>query len=96
MSEPASLDVLDETPEPLAAFETVRAWLAEHLLTPRSGSEDPMPTDPDGIAEARRIQRRLFDEGFARLCFPREYGERSLPGPTSWPSPRRPPATGCR
>jgi alkylation response protein AidB-like acyl-CoA dehydrogenase len=52
-----------------------RAWLAGNL--PRLDSADAMPLERDEIASwrrARELQKRLYDAGFAGICFPREYG----------------------
>ena len=51
-----------------------RAWLADHL--PPRRDEVVYHRDWDG---ARRLQRTLFDGGFAGICFPREYGGQGLP-----------------
>jgi alkylation response protein AidB-like acyl-CoA dehydrogenase len=51
------------------------AWLAENL--PRLDSDDAMILERDGIASwrrARELQKRLYDGGFAGICFLREYG----------------------
>jgi alkylation response protein AidB-like acyl-CoA dehydrogenase len=59
--------------EPVDAFRRrARAWLAEHL-PPDSGDADAR--FDDGRREAERLlQRRLWDGGFAGICFPAEYG----------------------
>ncbi|CAN7517625.1 acyl-CoA dehydrogenase family protein [Phenylobacterium sp. LjRoot219] len=55
-----------------------RAWISEHLGP--AGYADLHPfadTDEEELANANRdraLQRRLFDGGFAGICFPREYG----------------------
>ena len=65
-----------ETVEEFAA--RARAWLADNLpresaeLAMRGfgGDEEELAT----VAEARRLQRTLYDGGFAGICFPAEYG----------------------
>lgn len=52
-----------------------RAWLAENL--PRLDSADAMALERDELTSwqrARELQRKLYDGGFAGICFPREYG----------------------
>ncbi|WP_322860673.1 acyl-CoA dehydrogenase family protein [Mycobacterium europaeum] len=52
-----------------------RAWLAANL--PRLDSADAMPLQRDALTSwqrARELQKRLYDGGFAGICFPREYG----------------------
>jgi alkylation response protein AidB-like acyl-CoA dehydrogenase len=52
-----------------------RAWLAENL--PRLDSADAMVLERDELVSwrrARELQRKLYDGGFAGICFPREYG----------------------
>jgi alkylation response protein AidB-like acyl-CoA dehydrogenase len=52
-----------------------RAWLAENM--PRIDRDDPPATRLDQDASwqrARELQKRLYDGGFAGICFPREYG----------------------
>jgi alkylation response protein AidB-like acyl-CoA dehydrogenase len=52
-----------------------RIWLAENM--PRLGSTDAMPLKRDDLSSwrrARELQRKLYDGGFAGICFPREYG----------------------
>ncbi|MCK9923765.1 acyl-CoA dehydrogenase family protein [Frankia sp. AgPm24] len=60
-----------------------RAWLAENI--PRIGPDHRgrsfvRPDDEElaEVAEERRIQRLLFDGGFAGICFPKEYGGQGL------------------
>ncbi len=60
--------------EPVEGFrERARAWLAEHM--------PPLPAGqswnyiPEGRREVeRKLQRTLWDGGFAGICFPAEYG----------------------
>ena len=52
-----------------------RSWLAENM--PRRDPENPAirTRDAEDIWErARELQKRLWDGGFAGICFPREYG----------------------
>ncbi|WP_102417381.1 acyl-CoA dehydrogenase family protein [Mycobacterium sp. 4858] len=52
-----------------------KAWLAENL--PRLDSGDAMALQRDSLTSwqrARELQKRLYDGGFAGICFPREYG----------------------
>lgn len=65
------------TSEPVTEFsERARAWLAENM--PRI--EDPAnPSyadrgDEESWQHVRALQRRLYDGGFAGICFPTEYG----------------------
>ncbi|OBI02795.1 acyl-CoA dehydrogenase family protein [Mycobacterium scrofulaceum] len=64
------------TSESVAEFRSrARAWLAANL--PRLDSEDAMDLQRDELASwrrARELQRKLYDGGFAGICFPREYG----------------------
>ena len=59
-----------------------RAWIEENLerRPPSSGSGRMERTaiTPEGFAEARRLQRKLFDGGFAGISYPLEYGGRGL------------------
>ncbi|MEB3019485.1 acyl-CoA dehydrogenase family protein [[Mycobacterium] crassicus] len=52
-----------------------RTWLAANM--PRLDPQRPLRNgrDDDGAWQrARELQRRLYDGGFAGICFPREYG----------------------
>jgi alkylation response protein AidB-like acyl-CoA dehydrogenase len=58
-------------------------WLAANM-PPRTGELGMRGFGSDeeelaSVAEARRLQRTLFDGGFAGICFPREYGGQGLP-----------------
>src|SRR5262245_15528288 len=60
-----------------------RRWLAANL--PAGGDRGPtlLTARPDDeeladVAEARRLQRLLFDGGFAGICFPTQYGGQGL------------------
>lgn len=62
--------------ESVAQFaERARAWLAGNM--PRIDPDNPPFADRGEDASwqrARELQRRLYDGGFAGICFPREYG----------------------
>jgi len=69
-------------PEGLEEFRRrVRAWLPGSLE--RLGEADPFMghalDDADQVVRAKAIQRRLWDGGFAGLCFPVSYGGVGLP-----------------
>ncbi|MGV0834616.1 acyl-CoA dehydrogenase family protein [Mycolicibacterium thermoresistibile] len=69
---------INETAEEFAA--RARVWLAENM--PRIDPDNP--PDADRGAEqpwlrARELQKRLYEGGFAGICFPREYGGLGLP-----------------
>jgi alkylation response protein AidB-like acyl-CoA dehydrogenase len=52
-----------------------RAWLADNM--PPIDPEYPPPAprdDEQSWARARELQKRLYEGGFAGICFPREYG----------------------
>lgn len=56
-----------------------RAWLAESLpLLPEGYDNHRLALEDEPGERARRLQRLLFDGGFAGICFPREYGGRGL------------------
>ncbi len=68
--------------ESLQAFrQRARTWLAANL--PRLPEDAPpwnaMNVEEDDATRARVLQKRLFEAGFAGLCFPREYGGQGLP-----------------
>ncbi len=77
MTETASAPITESVAEFAAR---ARAWLAENV---------PLidPTDPPGVERgdegpwlrARELQKRLYEGGFAGICFPREYGGLGLP-----------------
>lgn len=63
----------DGPDESVAAFrERARAWLAEHM--PRLDGVEPDRSDEGRRDVERGLQRRLWDGGFAGICFPKEYG----------------------
>jgi alkylation response protein AidB-like acyl-CoA dehydrogenase len=52
-----------------------RSWLAENM--PRQGPAEAALLERDAEASwhrARELQKKLYDGGFAGICFPREYG----------------------
>jgi alkylation response protein AidB-like acyl-CoA dehydrogenase len=56
-----------------------RAWLAENMPRLPAGYTNAMLIREDETGErARRLQRTLFDAGFAGICFPVEYGGQGL------------------
>src|SRR5687767_8526367 len=59
-----------------------RAWIEANLeRRPEpvaSGRRERHPTTPEQLAEARRLQRKLFDGGYAGISYPAEYGGRGL------------------
>ena len=65
-----------ETTESVADFGArARTWLAENM--PRIDPTNPPFTDrgsEESWLRARELQKRLYDGGFAGICFPREYG----------------------
>ena len=78
MSESRSIPAQTESVAEFAA--RARKWLSENMP-----SVDPSnPPDADRGEEgpwlrARELQRKLWDGGFAGICFPREYGGLGLP-----------------
>ena len=67
--------------EDLDAYrQRLRAWLAENMPKLAPGADwDPLRDDDDRASRARELQRRLYDGGFAGICYPREYGGQGLP-----------------
>ncbi|CUU56930.1 Acyl-CoA dehydrogenase [Parafrankia irregularis] len=60
-----------------------RTWLRENMPRLEAGGGRRLVVRPDEeelaeVAEDRRLQRLLFDGGFAGLCFPKEYGGQGL------------------
>ena len=67
--------------EDLGTFQArAKEWVAGNLV-PLDGA-DPFlghaTDDADQVVRAKVIQRKLFDAGFAGLCYPVEYGGRGL------------------
>lgn len=77
----------ETTSRPAAPAETVeqfaeraRTWLAAHM--PRVDPADPPEADRGKEGpwlRAKELQRKLYEGGFAGICFPREYGGLGLP-----------------
>jgi alkylation response protein AidB-like acyl-CoA dehydrogenase len=67
--------------EDLDAYrQRLRAWLADSMPELAPGADwDPLRDDDDRASRARELQRRLYDGGFAGICYPREYGGQGLP-----------------
>jgi alkylation response protein AidB-like acyl-CoA dehydrogenase len=67
--------------EDLATYrERVRTYMEENL--PRRNHDNPWHPMEDDDARAsinRDLQRRLFDGGFAGVCYPTQYGGQGLP-----------------
>ncbi|MGH9287555.1 MAG: acyl-CoA dehydrogenase family protein [Acidimicrobiales bacterium] len=58
----------------------VRAWLADNMPGLQPGVDwNPMRDDDDRASRARELQHRLYDGGFAGICYPPEYGGQGLP-----------------
>jgi alkylation response protein AidB-like acyl-CoA dehydrogenase len=58
----------------------VRAWLADNM--PRVDQDQPPGVERGEEGpwlRARELQKRLYEGGFAGICFPREYGGLGLP-----------------
>ena len=68
--------------EDLGEFRArAKAWV-EANLEPLRGSDPFMGNardEADQLVRAKAIQRRLFQGGFAGLCFPKDYGGQGLP-----------------
>jgi len=74
----AQADVVED----LDAFRArARTWIVDNLES--LGDADPFmghaTDEADQVVRAKAIQRRLWDGGFAGLCYPAEYGGRGLP-----------------
>ncbi|MDE0216083.1 MAG: acyl-CoA dehydrogenase family protein [bacterium] len=67
-------------PAELARYrEEVEAWMGENM--PRSDPANPwhaIQDDDDRSTRNRELQRRLYDGGYAAVCYPKEYGGQSL------------------
>lgn len=62
-------------PESVEAFRLrARVWLAEHLAPAPDLARTWGDDEEDRRAMERALQRRLWDGGFAGICFPSEYG----------------------
>jgi alkylation response protein AidB-like acyl-CoA dehydrogenase len=56
-----------------------RRWLAETMPKIPGAAWDPVRDDDDRANGARELQRRVWDGGFAGICYPRRYGGLGLP-----------------
>ena len=67
--------------EDLDAYrQRVRSWLADNMPRLEPGVDwNPTRDDDHRASRARELQRRLYDGGFAGICYPREYGGQGLP-----------------
>jgi alkylation response protein AidB-like acyl-CoA dehydrogenase len=65
-----------DTPEAIEEFrQRARAWLRETMPPlPEGATNWQLARQDESGQEARRLQRLLFDGGFAGICFPRQYG----------------------
>ncbi|HTY28767.1 MAG TPA: acyl-CoA dehydrogenase family protein [Mycobacterium sp.] len=78
MTETASVGTQTESVDEFAA--RARKWLAENM--PSIDPDNPPDADRGEEApwqRARELQAKLWDGGFAGICFPREYGGLGLP-----------------
>jgi alkylation response protein AidB-like acyl-CoA dehydrogenase len=61
---------------------SARAWLAENLTRRAHRAtlerDEHLMHEEERLAAHRVLQRRLFDAGYAGICFPREYGGQGL------------------
>ena len=69
-------------PEDLDAFRArTKEWVTANL-EPLNGADPYIghaKDDADHVVRAKTIQRKLWDAGFAGLCYPAEYGGQGLP-----------------
>jgi alkylation response protein AidB-like acyl-CoA dehydrogenase len=63
-------------PESVAEFAArARVWLADNMPAVDADSPPPAPRDDErSWTRARELQKRLYEGGFAGICFPRECG----------------------
>jgi alkylation response protein AidB-like acyl-CoA dehydrogenase len=87
MSGPAADDAPAVTaPDPEDYREQARAWMAANLARRAEADGDarsPMPASssdktPEGIAAERKLQRRLYEAGYAGITWPATYGGQGL------------------
>jgi alkylation response protein AidB-like acyl-CoA dehydrogenase len=79
MSEGDPMDAVVDAEELEAYRLRARAWLAETMPRLPEGLDNWQLTQEDEMAvRARRLQRLLFDGGFAGICYPVEYGGQGL------------------
>ena len=81
MTETTTAPTASATSETVEEFALrARTWLAENL--PGIDRRNPPSADRGEIEpwlRARELQKKLYDGGFAGICFPREYGGLGLP-----------------
>jgi len=66
--------------ESVEAFQLrARAWLAENMPRAVDTELSAVDIDIERWQRERRLQRKLYDGGFAGLCFPTAYGGQGLP-----------------
>ncbi len=70
----------DESQEDIDSFrQRARAWLAESMpLLPEGSTNHQLARADESGERARRLQRTLFEGGFAGICFPVAYGGQGL------------------
>jgi len=79
MSQGDAMDAAVDAEELEAYRFRARAWLAETMPRLPDGKDNWQLTQEDEMAvRARRLQRLLFDGGFAGICFPVEYRGQGL------------------
>ena len=78
MTETTSAPTQTESVEEFAA--RARAWLADNLspIDPNNPPEHDRGEEEPWL-RARELQKKLYEGGFAGICFPREYGGLGLP-----------------
>jgi alkylation response protein AidB-like acyl-CoA dehydrogenase len=70
-----------ETKESVAGFAArARVWLADNMARVDPANPPEADRGEEGPwLRARELQKRLYEGGFAGICFPREYGGLGLP-----------------
>jgi alkylation response protein AidB-like acyl-CoA dehydrogenase len=74
--------VIKDAPfEELEAFRArARSWLSDNMQRlPACADWDPVGSDDDRANRGRALQRRVWEGGFAGICYPRQYGGLGLP-----------------
>jgi alkylation response protein AidB-like acyl-CoA dehydrogenase len=65
----------ESTESPAEFGARARAWLADNMPAINPDSPPAAPRDDErSWQRARELQKRLYEGGFAGICFPREYG----------------------
>ena len=65
----------ESTESPAEFAARARAWLAGNMPAINPESPPAAPRDDErSWQRARELQKRLYEGGFAGICFPREYG----------------------